>query len=106
MAHLIAKAERTKQMEPILTILVLSDLTEAFLQFNPLDYWWQFGIRANEIMGVCLFAKNCKCCAILLLKGDWPTQCTLPTAEILSGKNAPAFVVCGFLMKSFKKKIS
>ena len=49
-------------------------LTEAFLQFNPLDYWWQFGIRANEFMGVCLFAKNCKCCAILLLKGDWATQ--------------------------------
>ena len=50
------------------------NLTEAFLQFNPLDYWWQFGIRANEFMGVCLFAKNCKCCAILLLKGDWATQ--------------------------------
>ena len=28
---------------------------------------------------------------------------TLPTAEILSGKNALAFLVCGFLMKSFKK---
>ena len=28
---------------------------------------------------------------------------TLPTAEILSGKNARAFLVCGFLMKSFKK---
>ena len=31
---------------------------------------------------------------------------TLPTAEILSGKNAWAFLVCGFLMNSFKKKIS
>ena len=31
-------------------------------------------------------------------------QNTLPTAEILSGKNARAFLVCGFLMKSFKKK--
>ena len=31
--------------------------------------------------------------------------CTLPTAEILSGKNARAFLVCGFLMKSFKKHI-
>ena len=30
---------------------------------------------------------------------------TLPTAEILSGKNARAFMVCGFLMKSFKKNI-
>ena len=30
---------------------------------------------------------------------------TLPTAEILSGKNARAFLVCGFLMKSFKKNI-
>ena len=29
----------------------------------------------------------------------------LPTAEILSGKNAQAFLVCGFLMKSFKKNI-
>ena len=29
----------------------------------------------------------------------------LPTARILSGKNARAFLVCGFLMKSFKKKI-
>ena len=28
---------------------------------------------------------------------------TLPTAEILSGKNARVFLVCGFLMKSFKK---
>ena len=28
---------------------------------------------------------------------------TLATAEILSGKNAHAFLVCGFLMKSFKK---
>ena len=27
----------------------------------------------------------------------------LPTAEILIGKNARAFLVCGFLMKSFKK---
>ena len=30
---------------------------------------------------------------------------TLPTAELLSGKNARAFLVCGFLMKSLKKKI-
>ena len=29
---------------------------------------------------------------------------TLPTAEILCGKNVRAFLVCGFLMKSFKKK--
>ena len=28
---------------------------------------------------------------------------TLPTAEIISGENARAFLVCGFLMKSFKK---
>ena len=28
---------------------------------------------------------------------------TIPTAEILSGKNAWAFLVCGFLMKSFNK---
>ena len=28
---------------------------------------------------------------------------TIPTAEILSGKNARAFLVCGFFMKSFKK---
>ena len=28
---------------------------------------------------------------------------TLPTAEILSGKNARAFLVCGFLMRSSKK---
>ena len=36
----------------------------------------------------------------------WPSQNirTLPTAEILSGKNARAFLFCGFLMKSFKKK--
>ena len=33
------------------------------------------------------------------------TVSTLPTAEILSGKNARAFLVCGFLMKSFKKNI-
>ena len=31
---------------------------------------------------------------------------TLPIAEILSGKNVRAFLVCGFLMQSFKKKIS
>ena len=30
---------------------------------------------------------------------------TLPTAEILRGKNVRAFLVCGFLMKSFKKNI-
>ena len=29
---------------------------------------------------------------------------TLPTAEILNGKNTWAFLVCGFLMKSFQKK--
>ena len=29
---------------------------------------------------------------------------TLPTAEILSGKNVRAILVCGFLMKPFKKK--
>ena len=29
---------------------------------------------------------------------------TLPTAEILSVKNERAFLVCGFLMKSSKKK--
>ena len=34
----------------------------------------------------------------------WPSVFTLPTAEILNGKNAWAFLVCGFLMKSFKKK--
>ena len=28
---------------------------------------------------------------------------TLPTAEILSGKNVRAFLVCEFLMKSFKR---
>ena len=33
------------------------------------------------------------------------SKVTLPTAEILSGKNARAFLVCGFLMKSFKKNI-
>ena len=33
------------------------------------------------------------------------TTYTLPIAEILSGKNAWAFVVCGLLMKSFKKNI-
>ena len=31
--------------------------------------------------------------------------CTLPIAEILSGKNVRAFLVCGFLMKSFNKNI-
>ena len=30
---------------------------------------------------------------------------TLPTAEILNGKNAWAFLVCELLMKSFKKNI-
>ena len=30
-------------------------------------------------------------------------QCTLPTGEILSGENARKFLVCGFLMKSYKK---
>ena len=29
---------------------------------------------------------------------------TLPTAEILSSKNVRGFLVCGFLMKSLKKK--
>ena len=32
---------------------------------------------------------------------QWYTY-TLPTAEILGSKNARAFLVCGFLMKSFK----
>ena len=31
--------------------------------------------------------------------------CTLPTAEVLSGKNVRAFLVNGFLMKSFHKNI-
>ena len=30
---------------------------------------------------------------------------TLPTAEILSGKNGGAFLVCGFWMKSFKRNM-
>ena len=47
------------------------NLTEAFLQFNPLHYWW---ISRKWIDGSLSFAKNCKCCAILLLKGDWATQ--------------------------------
>ena len=34
-----------------------------------------------------------------------PTSNTLPTAEILSDKNARVFLVYGFLMKSFKKHI-
>ena len=34
----------------------------------------------------------------------WPSVFTLPTAEILNGKNARAFLVCGFLMKSIRKK--
>ena len=33
------------------------------------------------------------------------TTCALPTAEILSDENERAFLVCGFLMKSFKKNI-
>ena len=32
-------------------------------------------------------------------------ESTLPTAEILSGKNVRAFLFCGFLMKSLKKYI-
>ena len=42
-----------------------------------------------------------------LLKFIWTEGCsggTLPTAEILSGKNEQTFLVCGFLMKSFKNK--
>ena len=36
---------------------------------------------------------------------DFCASCTtLPTAEILSGKNARAFLVCGFLLKSFSKE--
>jgi len=41
------------------------NLTEAFLQFHPLDYWWQFGIRANEFMGVCLLQKMQVLCHIV-----------------------------------------
>ena len=42
-------------------------------------------------------SQCCKCLATLNL-------CyTLPTGEILSGKNGGVFLVCGFLMKSFKK---
>ena len=33
-----------------------------------------------------------------------PLVGTLPTAEILGGKNMRAFMVCGFLMKKKKKK--
>ena len=33
----------------------------------------------------------------------WFETTTLPTAEILSGKNARTFLVCGLLMKSSKK---
>ena len=33
------------------------------------------------------------------------TQFTLPTAEILGGKNAQAFLVCGFFMKIVLKKV-
>ena len=36
-----------------------------------------------------------------LTKGSLMSD-TLPTGETLSGKNARAFLVCGFLMKSFK----
>ena len=52
-------------------------------------------------------SKNLNCCKVQqndeLLSGTSPS--TLPTTEILSGKNVRAFLVCGFLMKSFKKKI-
>ena len=44
-------------------------------------------------------------------KGPFPAEndhmtrlLTLLTSEILSGKNAQAFLVCGILMKLFKKK--
>ena len=35
----------------------------------------------------------------------YTAQLTLPTAEILSGKNPRAFLFCGVLIKSFKKNI-
>ena len=41
---------------------------------------------------------------VILLFWMWMSH-TLPTAEILSGKNAWAFLVCGFLMKLFKNNI-
>ena len=40
---------------------------------------------------------------ITSLVTDFESQLTLPTAEILSGKNVRAFLVCESLMKSFKK---
>ena len=40
-----------------------------------------------------------------LRKKSWGRPVTLATAEILRGKNARAFLVCGFFMKSFKKNI-
>ena len=36
-------------------------------------------------------------------KNQGHLQGTLPTAEIISGKNAQAFLVCGFLMQKLKK---
>ena len=41
----------------------------------------------------------------VILSGKHTSQYTLPTAEIISGENARAFLVCGFLMKSVKKGI-
>ena len=39
------------------------------------------------------------------IEANGNTGVTLPIAEILSGKNARAFLVSGFLMKAFKNNI-
>ena len=57
---------------------------------------WELGL-SNFIYGI--YAYNSTLSRILS-----QSISTLPIAEILSSKNVRAFLVCGILMKSFKKK--
>ena len=65
--------------------------------------YWMYMLLIN--IDILLNKKNMQQLFLITLLTLGRKAATLPTAEILSGKNARAFLVCGFLMKSFKKNI-
>ena len=89
-----------------------------YLQLMSAEVSLKISWRYHQIVSIEDRAKQCfknKCALVnweiwtifcgLLVLTIYLKLYTLPIAEILSGKNVRAFLVCGFLMKSFKKNI-
>ena len=65
----------------------------------------QLSLDINKLPGDKLGKVSCvqNSLGLVWVWAWYSNEFTLPTAEILSGKNARALLFCGFLMKSFKK---